>query len=156
MTTMCTTHRREGIMHWGRQLGSWVAVRSALPFLEARKPAAAPPLPSWPPPVWATMVPSELRGTVQVIGPLPESWTSMPVPAWTVTGRPLSFSVSTIVLGGGGQGPGAGARAPRGLAAGVTSQGGGGQGRTTVGEGPEGLVEAAVHGGGGQGRALPA
>jgi hypothetical protein len=76
------------------------------------------------------MVPSELRGTVQVIGPLPARRTSMRVPAWTVTVRPLSFSVSTIVLGGGGQG------------------------RTTIAEGPEGLVEAALHGGGGQGRAI--
>src|SRR3981189_3245249 len=116
MTTMCTTHRRDGIMHWGRQVGPLVAVRSALPFLEARKPAAAPPLPSWPPSIWVTMVPSELRGTVQVIGPPPASWTAVRVPAWTVTVRPLSFSVSTIVLGGGGQGPGRGAIAPEGLA----------------------------------------
>jgi hypothetical protein len=62
--------------------------------------------------------------------------------------------VSTIVLGGGGQGPGRGAIAPEGLAAGVTSQGGGGQGRTAIGDGPEGFVEEALHGGGGQGRAI--
>jgi hypothetical protein len=87
-------------------------------------------------------VPSELAGSNQT--PPPERWTSIRVPAWTVTVRPLSLSVSTTVPRGTGQGAGRGAILPAGLATGVTSQGGGGQGRVAPPE--DGDIPAALQG----------